>query len=200
MIVLGLTGSIAVGKSEAANVFREHGIPVFDADAEVHHLYGSPEGVALLMDIVPGAIQNNAIDRAALSAIISKDPTLLSKIEQPVHAAIRRKREAFLAACREAGSTLVVLDVPLLFETNSDKDVDLILVLTCEPQTQRKRALERPGMTEDRLNILLSRQMHESEKRKRADIVIENDGSKLDLRNKLETLIKTLVSESNCNA
>lgn len=176
MIRIGLTGSIAMGKSAVARIMREAGYPVFDADAEVHMLYESPEGAALLAPHVPEAMAHGRVDRAALSKAVVADPSLLSRIEPLVHAEIARRRTAFLSAEEEKGSAMAIVDVPLLFEKQGEKDVDVTIVVSAPPNLQRQRALARPGMTEAKLAMILSRQMPDAEKRKRANHVIENDG------------------------
>ena len=154
MIIVGLTGSIAMGKSEVAKAFRVEGIPVFDADAEVHALYESPEGASMLEDIVPDAIRMNRVDRERLSAALLREPGLLPKVEKIIHAQILKRREAFIAAARRAGSDVIVLDIPLLFETGGEKHVDVTVVVSSSVEHQRERALSRPGMTEEKLAMI----------------------------------------------
>lgn len=194
MKIIGLTGSIAMGKSEVAKIFREQGFPVFDADAEVHALYDSQEGAELLQHEAPEATRNGKVDRKQLSALVFKNPALLEKLEKKVHARIRARRERFLSSCADEGSVLAVVDVPLLFETGGEKDVDLTVVVSAPQEMQRKRALARPGMTEERLAMILKRQMPDSEKRKRASFIIENNGSLGDLKNQVLNLIKQIQS------
>ena len=192
MKVIGLTGSIAMGKSEVAKIFRAAAIPVFDADAEVHALYDSPEGAALLQPLAPEAISEGKVSRAKLSALVMADKTLLERLEPVVHDAVARRRAEFLRNAEAAGHSLAVVDVPLLFEKGYDKDVDVTLVVSAPEALQRKRALARPNMTEDRLGMILARQMPDAEKRRRADIVIENDGSLEDLLCRVHGVIEDL--------
>lgn len=174
MIVAGLTGSIAMGKSETARMFAARGIPVFDSDATVHDLYArGGEAVAPLAALVPSAIVDGAVDRRLLAASIQEDPALLRKIEAVVHPLVKARQAKFLSRCRSEGAALVVLDIPLLFETGRDKDVDRILVVTTSAAVQKERALKRPGMTEEKLTFILSKQMPDAEKRARADYVID---------------------------
>jgi dephospho-CoA kinase len=182
MIVIGLTGSIAMGKTEVSAVFRGLGIPVFDADKEVHALYDSAEGAELLRPFVPEAVAAKAVDRAKLSALVLADAGLLEKLEPIVHAEVARRRKRFLAQARTRGHDLAVVDVPLLFEKAGEKDVDVTLVVSAPPHLQRERALARPGMTDAKLGMILKRQVPDAEKRVRADYVLENDGSLDELR------------------
>lgn len=171
-VILGLTGSIGMGKSTTAQMFRAAGVPVWDADATVHHLY-SPggAGVPAIARLCPGALVNGAIDRAALRAWIARDSDALRRIEGAIHPLVAQSRAAFLQSHAEA--PLVVLDVPLLFETGGDAYCDATAVVTAPPDVQRERVLARPGMTDEHLATLLAKQMPDAEKRRRATHVIE---------------------------
>lgn len=182
MKIIGLTGSIAMGKSQVANILRRPGIEIFDADATVHQLYESKEGAELIMPIAPDAVKFHVVDRATLAKLVNLDPTLLDKLEKRVHAVVKQKRAAFIAIARGMNAIAVVLDIPLLFETGSDKACDLTIVVSSPADLQRKRALQRPGMTAARFELLLKRQLSDIEKRKRADFIIENDGDLSQLR------------------
>jgi dephospho-CoA kinase len=195
MIKIGLTGSIAMGKSEVAKAFRESGIPVFDADDEVHRLYNSKQGADLLRNIVPDAIRDETVDRGRLSQLVLQDPSLLPQVEQRVHAEIAARRNHFLAGAQQQGHGLVVLDIPLLFEKATENSLDLTIVVSAPPQLQRQRALARPGMTEEKLDMILKRQMPDAEKRKRADYVIENDASLDDLRQRSIDVITKIKAD-----
>ncbi len=171
MIVIGLTGSIGMGKTTTADLFREKGLPVFDADATVHALYGGP----LAADIeaaFPGSTVDGRVDRARLSAQLAGSPKAFRRLEAIVHPAVRRAETDFLAAARAAGASAVVLDIPLLFETGRDRDVDKVVVVSAPAEVQRRRVLARPGMTEQRFEALLARQTPDAEKRARADWVV----------------------------
>jgi dephospho-CoA kinase len=190
--VIGLTGSIAMGKSEVSKILREHGIPVFDSDAEVHALYDSKQGGDLLKADAPQAIIDGRVDRKILSALVICDATLLSRLEKKVHAEIRIRRSVFLKHAEQQGQQLAVVDVPLLFETGADKDVDVTLVVSSSAANQKARAFVRPGMTQDRFDMILARQMPDAEKCRRADHVIKNNGSLADLKKAVETFIDQL--------
>lgn len=177
MIKIGLTGSIAMGKSEVARILVEAGLPLFDSDKEVHKLYDSEEGATLLSPYVPDAIRNGRVDRSLLTKIVMADQTKLERLETLVHAEIARRRETFATKAQSDGYSLVVFDVPLLLEKNLEKTVDVTVVVSAPEPKQRKRALSRDGMTPQKLDMILARQMPDHEKRQRADYVIENDGT-----------------------
>ncbi|MBV8687853.1 MAG: dephospho-CoA kinase [Alphaproteobacteria bacterium] len=175
MIVLGLTGSIGMGKSTVAAMFAAEGVPVFDADAAVHRLQG-PAGalVDAIEALFPGTTGPGGVDRGALAERVLGEAQALRDLEALVHPAVAREREAFLAA--HAAEPLVVLDIPLLFEAGGWSAVDRIAVVSAPAEVQRARVLRRPGMTEEKLDRILARQMPDSEKRERADFVIPTDG------------------------
>lgn len=178
MIVAGLTGSIAMGKSETARIFASRGIPVFDSDAAVHALYGEGgAAVPAVAEIAPGAIAGGRIDRARLAALVQEQPSLLPRIESAVHPLVRGMQARFLEDAAAAGADIVVLDVPLLFETGREKDVDVVIVVSAGERLQRERALGRPGMTREKLDFILSRQVPDEIKRSRADYVIDTSVS-----------------------
>lgn len=172
MIIVGLTGSIGMGKSTTAQMFRDEGIPVNDADAVVHDLYRS-EAVGPIEEAFPGTVANGQVDRQALSAALAKDPQGFKTLERIVHPLVRQREKAFLKAQEEAGAFMTVLDIPLLFETGGNERVDLVVVVSCDEDIQRERVLSRPGMTEEKFLMIKSRQTPDSEKTKRADFVID---------------------------
>lgn len=171
--VLGLTGSIGMGKSTTAAMFRDLGVPVWDADAVVHAMY-QPGGaaVALIAQLCPDAIVDCAVSRARLRDRIATNPEFLSRIESLVHPLIARDRAAFVQQARDRGEPLVVLDVPLLFETGADGYCDAVVVVTAPPEVQRQRVLSRPGMTPQMLDNLLAKQLPDADKKARATHVI----------------------------
>jgi dephospho-CoA kinase len=176
MIVLGLTGSIGMGKSTVAAMFVDAGVPVFDADAEVHRLQG-PEGalVAAIEAAFPDTTGSEGVNRTALREAVLGQPHAFSRLEAIVHPAVADARESFLATHYDA--PLVVLDVPLLFESGGWRDVDKIAVVSAPAEVQRARVMARPGMTEERFAVILARQLPDAEKRARADHVIDTGTS-----------------------
>ena len=178
VVILGLTGSIGMGKSTTAAMFREAGIPVFDADAAVHALYRGG-AVAPLEEAFPGVVRDGAGDRELLRQRVLDDAAVRRRLEAIVHPLVQRERETFLDAARQAGARLVVLDIPLLFETGGEAAVDAVAVVTAPEPVQKARVLARPGMTEARLSAILAQQLPDAEKRARARFVIDT-GAGLD--------------------
>jgi dephospho-CoA kinase len=172
MFVLGLTGSIGMGKSTTAKLFAEIGVPVHDADAVVHALYRG-EAVPLIEEAFSGTTEAGVVDRNKLSAQVVGKADAMKRLESIVHPLVRAQEEKFLRASEQAGVKLVVLDIPLLFETGAEKRVDAVLVVSAPPEVQRARILAREGMTEHRLDALLARQMPDVEKRARADFIVD---------------------------
>ncbi|HEV7319681.1 MAG TPA: dephospho-CoA kinase [Ensifer sp.] len=195
MIVVGLTGSIAMGKSTAAQMFRDLGVPVNDADEVVHDLYRG-EAVAPVEAAFPGVTKDGTVDRAELSRQLMKTPERLPELEAIVHPLVRQAEQAFLARNKAAGAPFVVLDIPLLFETGADSRVDRIAVVTCSAELQRERALKRPGMTEEKLAMILARQVPDSEKRKRADYIIDTSDSFDITRAQVKSIVDKLVASN----
>jgi dephospho-CoA kinase len=192
-VTLGLTGSIGMGKSTTAQMFRDRDVPVWDADAAVHALY-APGGAAVpdIAALVPEAVVEGGVDRARLRAALDTDPGLLARIEAVVHPRVAAHRADFLRA--HADADLVLLDIPLLFETGGAAAVDAVVVVSTDAETQRARVLQRPDMTQARLDQILARQMPDAEKRRRADYVIETDT--LDgAREQVDALIRRLMPQ-----
>jgi dephospho-CoA kinase len=189
MIVAGLTGSIAMGKSETAKMLAARGIPVFDSDAAVHDIYAAGgEAVEPLRALVQEAIGGDGVDRRKLASLVQADPALLKRIEAIVHPLVRARQATFLAdAARHA--ELAVLDIPLLFETGREKEVDVVIVVSANEAQQRERALARPGMTAEKLDFILSRQVPDAVKRAKADYVIDTSVSLADTARHVERLI-----------
>jgi dephospho-CoA kinase len=172
MIVLGLTGSIGMGKSTTAKLFAEAGVPVYDADAAVHLLYEGEAAPAIEASF-PGTTENGRVDRDRLSARVVHDPAAMKKLEEIVHPMLGASRQTFLRDAERSGAPVAVVDIPLLFETGGEKRVDAVVVVTTTAELQRKRILARPNMTEEKLQAILVRQMPDAEKRKRAHFVVD---------------------------
>lgn len=172
MFVVGLTGSIGMGKSTTAGFFRDEGVPVHDADAVVHRLYTGP-AVPLIETAFPGTTRDGSVDRTALGARVVGDAAAMRRLEAIVHPLVRAEEVAFLTAARRAGAPLAVLDVPLLFETGGETRCDAVVVVSAPSRVQRDRVLARPGMTEDKFRALLEKQMPDAEKRRRAHVVVD---------------------------
>jgi dephospho-CoA kinase len=175
--VVGLTGSIGMGKSAALRAFADHGAAVWDADAAVHRLYGpGGAGAEAVARLVPKAVGADGVDRGALCAAIIADPSLLKRVEAVVHPLVAADREAFLAAARDSGARVAVCDIPLLFETGADGRFDSVVVVSAPADAQRSRVLARRGMTEQAFAAILARQTPDAEKRARATHVIDTGG------------------------
>jgi dephospho-CoA kinase len=172
MIVLGLTGSIGMGKSTTAKLFAEAGVPVYDADAAVHLLYEG-EAVPAIEAAFPGTTANGKVDRNGLSARVVHDPSAMRRLEQIVHPMLGASRQKFLIEAERSGAPVAVVDVPLLFETRGEGRVDAVVVVTTSPEIQRERILARPNMTDEKLDAILARQMPDAEKRRRANFVVD---------------------------
>jgi len=174
MKILCLTGSVGMGKTTAARMLRRLGVPVHDADAEVHRLLGrGGAAVPAVAKAFPGVKTGSAIDRAALGRIVFSDPAALKRLEKILHPLVRKAERAFLAKARRQRQPLVVLDIPLLFETRGEGTCDGVIVVSAPEAIQRARVLARPGMTREKLAGIEARQMPDAEKRQRADVVIE---------------------------
>ncbi len=194
MIIAALTGSIAMGKSEAARLFASRGLPVFDSDAEVHKLYETGGDAAKAIAVlVPEAMTGGAVDRTKLARLVLADPGLISRIEDIVHPLVRDRQAAFLDAARLSGAALAVLDIPLLFETGREKEADHIIVVSAPPEMQRARAMKRPGMTQEKLNYILSRQMPDAVKRAKAHDVIDTSGDLSHTAQQVDRIIGKLL-------
>jgi len=189
--VLGLTGSLAMGKSTTACFFVEAGVPLHDADAAVHRLYGEGgEAVAPIEAAFPGTTRDRKVDRERLSARVIGDPAAMQRLESIVHPLVRRDEERFLRVAEAAGAPVAVLDIPLLFETGGDRRCDAVVVVSAPPEVQRARALARPGMTEEKLAALLAKQMPDAEKRARADFVVDSSQSFESARAQVHVILK----------
>ena len=173
---VGLTGSIGMGKSETAKLFARLGLPVFDADATVHALYGpGGAGSAAIATRFPEAVTAEGVDRARLARIIAAHPPSLRALEALIHPLVRQEEDRFVEAARARNEQLVILDIPLLFETGRDKTMDAIVVVSAPEAVQRERVLKRTGMTLEKFQAILARQVPDSEKRAQADFIVETD-------------------------
>jgi dephospho-CoA kinase len=193
MIILGLTGSIGMGKSTTARLFAEAGVPVYDADAAVHRLYEG-EAVLAIEAAFPGTTVDGKVDRTKLSAQVVHDPAAIRQLEQIVHPMLGASRQKFLDEAERSGAPVAVIDVPLLFETGGEKRVDAVVVVTTAPEIQRQRVLARDNMTAERLEAILTRQLPDTEKRKRADFVVDTshglDPVRAQIRDILDQAVK----------
>jgi dephospho-CoA kinase len=172
MIILGLTGSIGMGKSTTAKLFAEAGVPVYDADAAVHRLYEG-EAAPAIEAAFPGTTADGRVDRNRLSARVVRDPAAIQQLEQIVHPMLGASRQKFLSDAEQSGAPVAVVDVPLLFETGGEKRVDAVVVVTTTPAIQRERILARDNMTGEKLEAILARQLPDAEKRIRAHFVVD---------------------------
>jgi dephospho-CoA kinase len=172
MIILGLTGSIGMGKSTTAQLCAEAGVPVYDADAAVHRLYEG-EAAPAIEAAFPGTTADGKVDRTKLSAQVVHDPAAIRRLEQIVHPMLGASRQKFFHDAEQSGAPVAVVDVPLLFETGGEKRVDAVVVVTTTPEIQRQRILARDNMTSEKLDAILARQLPDAEKRRRADFVVD---------------------------
>jgi dephospho-CoA kinase len=172
MFILGLTGSLGMGKSTTARFFAEEGVPVHDADAVVHRLYDG-EAAAAIEAAFPGTTAGGKVDRDKLAARVLGDSAALKRLEAIVHPLVQEAERRLLAEAESRGEKVAVLDIPLLFETGGEERVDAVVVVSAPPDVQRSRALERPGMTVDKLDAILAKQIPDDEKRRRADFVVD---------------------------
>ncbi len=191
MLVIGLTGSIGMGKTTVAEYFATKGVPVFDADAEVHRLYKG-EAVLAIAAAFPDAVHGGEVDRARLAKEVAKSPARLAQLESIVHPLVVEAEIDFLREQERKGAALAVLEIPLLFETGADARADVSVVVSAPEAVQRQRVLERPGMTEAKFASLLARQLPDSEKRARADFVVDSGTSLADTLAQIDRLIESL--------
>ena len=193
MIVLGLTGSVAMGKSTTAGFFAAEGVPVHDADAVVHRLYEG-DAVPLVEAAFPGTTADGKIDRVKLGSRVMGDLAALRQLEAIVHPMVQAAERRFLAEAEAKGAPVVVLDIPLLFETGGDSRVDAVVVATAPAEVQRARAMSRSGMTEQRLDAMLARQMPDSEKRLRADFLVDTSRGLDDARAQVRAILDKVAT------
>ncbi|MEM7226842.1 MAG: dephospho-CoA kinase [Pseudomonadota bacterium] len=191
MYVLGLTGSIGMGKSTAAGFFRRLGVPVHDADAAVHRLTGhGGAAVAAVEAAFPGVVRDGAVDRQRLGAAVFADQAALKRLEAILHPLVRRSARAFLAAQARQRRPLAMLDIPLLYETGGDVLCDAVVVVSAPARVQAARVLGRPGMTQEKFQAILAKQMSDEEKRRRADFVVSTGGSKRNTLHQIAEIVR----------
>ncbi len=192
MIVVGLTGSIGMGKSTVAAYLREQGIPVLDADKVVHELY-SGEAAPLIEAVFPGTAKDGAVDRAALGARVLGSETALKKLEAIIHPRVRAVEWRFLLSGQDRGDDLAVLEIPLLFETAPHAMFDAVVVVSAPPEAQRARLLARPGMTDEKLEAILARQMPDAAKRAKADFVVDTGAPLEDTYRQIDAVVTEIL-------
>jgi dephospho-CoA kinase len=193
MFKLGLTGSIGMGKSATAAMFRQAGVPVHDADEVVHALYRG-RAVPLIEAAFPGTVIDGSVDRAALSKVLFEDESRLRALERIVHPLVREERETFLRA--NAHAPAVILDIPPLFETGGERDTDAVALVTAPKSVQRERVLARPGMTEEKFQAILAKQMPDSEKRRRAHFLIETGFGFAHAERRVRAVLRAIAGRS----
>jgi dephospho-CoA kinase len=193
MFKLGLTGSIGMGKSATAAMFRAAGVPVHDADEVVHALYRG-RAAALIEAAFPGTVSDGTVNRVALSKVLFEDESRLRILERLVHPLVREERDEFLAA--NAHAPAVVLDIPLLFETGGERDIDAVALVTASETVQRERVLARPGMTEEKFRAILGKQMPDSEKRRRAHFLIETGFGFAHAERRVRAVLRAIAGRS----
>jgi dephospho-CoA kinase len=192
MIILGLTGSIGMGKSATAKLFAEAGVPVYDADAMVHLLYEG-EAAPAIEAAFPGTTADGKVDRQKLSARVVHDPAAMKQLEQIVHPMLGASRQKFFRDAEQSGAPVAVVDVPLLFETGGEKRVDAVVVVTTSPENQRERILSRGTMTNEALDSILARQLPDAEKRQRADFVVDTSHGLDPVRAQIRDILREVV-------
>ncbi|WP_430513929.1 dephospho-CoA kinase [Pannonibacter phragmitetus] len=195
MIRLGLTGSIAMGKSATAKMFAEAGVPVHDADATVHALYAG-RAVPLIEAAFPGTTAEGKVDRTRLGEAVLGKPEAIARLEAIIHPLVHEAEADFLARARTDGRRMVVLDIPLLFETGGERRMDAVVVVSAPAEIQRKRALARPGMSQQRLDAILARQMPDAEKRRRAHFIIDTGSGLEPARRAVRSVIRALAGKA----
>jgi dephospho-CoA kinase len=188
MRVLGLTGSIGMGKSTTAKLFAEAGVPVYDADATVHMIYEG-EAAPAIEAAFPGTTVDGKVDRNRLSAQLVQDPVAIRRLEQIVHPMLRAYHQKFLEDAERSGAAVAVVDVPLLFETGGEKRVDAVVVVTTDPDIQRRRVLARDNMTSEMLDAILARQLPDPEKRRRADFLVDTSHGLDPVRDRIQEIL-----------
>jgi dephospho-CoA kinase len=192
MFVLGLTGSIGMGKSTTAAIFRKLGVEVHDSDAAVHALYQG-EAAPVIDAAFPGTVRNGVVDRGALAAQVLDDPDALKRLEALVHPLVRESRRQFIEAAKTRGDRLVVVDIPLLYETGAESEVEAVLLVTAPESVQKQRIAARQGMTEAKLAAIMAKQMPDEEKRRRATFIIDTSTGHADAEQQVRELLHKIL-------
>lgn len=198
MFILGLTGSIGMGKTTTAAIFRKEGVPVHDSDAAVHALYKG-KAVPVIERAFPGVVHDEIVDRTLLGALVRDDPVAMRRLEALVHPMVREDRAAFVRAAALAGQKIVVLDVPLLFETGADKEVDATVVVSAPEAVQKERLYMRPGMTPEWLAVIISKQMPDAEKRHRAQFIIDTSKGFAEAESQVRSILRALAGATGAH-
>jgi dephospho-CoA kinase len=198
MIVVGLTGSIGMGKTATGKLFSRLGVPVCDADSIVHALYDKGgAAVEPIRAVFPDVVAEGRVDRVKLGESLAVEPEGFERLESIVHPLVRQAQQDFLDRSRKKGVTLAVLDIPLLFETGRDRDVDRIVVVSASPEIQKERVMKRPGMTAEIFNALLARQLPDEEKRARADFVVDTSKTREHAFAQVRDIVAALMADSD---
>lgn len=195
MIILGLTGSIGMGKSTTAKMFVDQGVPVHDSDMTVHRLY-SGAAAPLIEAAFPGTVKDGVVDRTILASKVLGDTAAIKRLEAIIHPLVRAEADAFLKRNRDAGTPVVVLDIPLLFETGGRERVDKVVVVTAPAEIQRERVLARPGMTAEKFDAILARQVPDADKRRQADFIIDTGHGLEPARKAVQAIIAELTGKT----
>ena len=198
MFILGLTGSIGMGKTTTAAIFRKEGVPVHDSDDAVHTLYKG-KAVPVIERAFPGVVHDGIVDRMLLGARVRDDPVAMRRLEALVHPMVREDRAAFVRAAALAGQKIVVLDVPLLFETGADKEVDATVVVSAPEAVQKERLYKRPGMTPEWLAVIISKQMPDAEKRHRAQFIIDTSKGFAEAESQVRSILRALAGATGAH-
>ncbi len=196
MFILGLTGSIGMGKSTTAQLFADEGVPVHDADAAVHMLYEG-DAVPLVEAAFPGTTHDGKVDRQKLAKMVVGKPDALKRLEAIVHPLVAQSRDDFLRQADEQGAPVAVLDIPLLYETGGEKLVDAVVVVSAAPEIQRQRVMQRPGMTVEKFEALLQKQMPDAEKRERADFIVDSGRGIEPAREQVREILRRVATMPN---
>lgn len=193
MIMIAMTGSIATGKSTTAKIFAHFGIPVFDADAAVHSLYRG-RAAPLIEDTFPGTTRNNAVDHSHLSQILMEDSNAFKTLEAIIHPLVRDMQKEFIKKWSQKNSPIVLFDIPLLFETCAEKDMDIIVVVTCKEDIQIERVFQRPGMTKEKFDMVRHNQMADKDKRQRAHFLVDSSFGITSANQQVHGIIRSISS------